>query len=116
MLRTMPRAISLSVRGDFGVGDASAGINVDAADVPPGVGVGLDPVFVEAGAKEQPLRINSRQHMVNMTVCVCACWRMCCLSSRLLLTPTRNYVFECLRRRNPPSCICDWKHILDIIA
>ncbi len=105
----MPRAMSLSVKGAAGVGDATG--------VPPGVGVGLAPVFVEAGKREQPLRISSRQDVMNIAVRVCVCWRMSCISSDLALTPTRNYVFGCLcRRRNPPSCICDWKHILDIIA
>jgi hypothetical protein len=82
----MPRAISLVVNGAAGVGDVFAGVKVDAADVPPGVGAGLDPVFVEAGAREQPLMISSRQHMVNMTVCVCACWRIPCPSKDLFLT------------------------------
>jgi len=62
----MPRAISLSVKGAAGVGDVIAGVKGDAIGVPPGVGVGLTPVFVEAGKGEQPLRINSRQHIINI--------------------------------------------------
>src|SRR5712692_2494955 len=83
MLRTMPRAISLVVRGNFGVGDVSVGINVDTASVPPGVGAGLAPVFVEAGKREQPLRISSRQYMMNMIICVRERWRIPCPSKNL---------------------------------
>src|SRR5712692_1185392 len=83
MLRTMPRAISLVVRGNFGVGDVSVGINVDTASVPPGVGVGLDPVFVEAGKREHPLRISTRQYMMNMIIRVRGRWRIPCPSKNL---------------------------------
>ena len=113
----MPRAISLSVKGAAGVGDVFAGVKAGAVAVPPGVGVGLTPAFVEAGAREQLLRISSRQPKINIAVRVCVCWRMSYISSDLAFTPTHNYVLEYMRgRRNPPFCICDWKHILDIIA
>jgi len=88
MLRTMPRAISLSVKGAAGVGEVFVGVKVDAVGVPPGVGVDLDPVFVEAGASEQLLRISSRQHMMNIQVRV-SCGRIRCLSKIFLLTPSK---------------------------
>jgi len=103
MLRTMPRTMSLSVKGAAGVGDVSVGINVDTADVPPGVGVGLDPVFVEAEKREQPLRISNVQHKMNIVICGRGRWRMCCLSSRLLCTPTCNYVLNgCVEETTHP--------------
>jgi hypothetical protein len=64
----MPRAISLSVKSAAGVGDVCAGVKVDTTGVPPGVGVGLAPVFVEAGAREHPLRISNVQHIMNIVI------------------------------------------------
>src|SRR5258708_33822368 len=90
MLRTMPRAISLSVRGDFGVGDASAGINVDTANVPPGVGASLDPLFVEAGKREHPLRIRNVQHKMNIVISGRGRRRIPCVSKDLFLTDRKS--------------------------